>query len=229
MFGIDTLELFRKGGIVMWPLLACSVLAVAIMIERTIVILLAGTNLDRLLSRLRPLIHAGKIVDAERIAAQNRKPVGNVARAYLEHWNSASSIRNDVVERTGAQAVETLERRLNWLAMLAQVTPLLGLLGTVLGLMSAFQAIDAKGSNVHASDLATGIWAKLINTAFGMAIAIPCLLAYYWLEACVIRVTNRMGWIVSHLNEWRAQEKTEAVEEGEVIEEASPPLKAVAS
>jgi biopolymer transport protein ExbB len=211
MFGSDPVELFRKGGPVMWPLLACSVLAVALIVERTLVVVWAGTSFRSLLSRLKDLIQAGKIDEAAFAAEKRGKPVGEVARAFLKHWHSPAPVREDVVGRVGAQQIEGLERRLNWLATLAQVTPLLGLLGTVLGLMSAFQAIDAKGANVHAADLAVGIWAKLINTAFGLAIAIPCLVVYYWLETRILSIANQMEWMTSHLNEWLAGAKPGSV------------------
>ncbi len=229
MFGTDPVVMFTKGGPVMWPLLVCSIVAVAIVLERLWVIVSAGANYATLLHRLRSLVHAGKISDAERAASELRKPVGEVARAFLHHWHSPASVREDVVSRDGAQQIEVLERRLNWLAILAQVTPLLGLLGTVLGLMSAFQAIDAKGPNVHASDLATGIWAKLINTAFGLAIAIPCLVAYYWLETRVIRITQQMEWMTSHLNEWLASARPELSTNGQLSDHIPSRTNGVAS
>ena len=95
-----------------------------------------------------------------------------------------------------------MERRLSWLGLLAQVAPLLGLLGTVIGLMTMFHQMELKGSQVQTADLAVGIWQKLLNTAFGMLIAIPCLFAYYWLDGRVGVVTLQIEWITSYLKEW---------------------------
>jgi biopolymer transport protein ExbB/TolQ len=78
-------------------------------------------------------------------------------------------------------------------------------LGTVIGLMVMFHQMDLKGSQVQSADLAVGVWQKLLNTAFGMMIAIPCLIVFYWLDNRVARVTQEMEWIASYLAEWLSQ------------------------
>lgn len=205
MWDTSLSELFRKGGIIMWPLLACSVAGVALMLERAVVILWVGGRFEPLVERLRPLLRARKFDEARAELARWGTPAARVAEAYLQHLGSTPALREEVVAREASQRIAALERRLHWLGLLAQATPLLGLLGTVLGLMSAFHQIDLKGAQVQSSDLAGGIWQKLLNTAFGLAIAIPCLMIYYWLENRVSGLALQTEWMVSYLNEWTAE------------------------
>ena len=203
MWELNLSDLFRKGGVVMWPLLACSVLGFALIVERTLVILWSVVRFRSLVDCLRPHIQRGRLVEARRLLVRfSRSPVARVALTHLEHLKSPAPLREEIVAREASQELAALEKRLNWLALLAQVTPLLGLFGTVLGLMNAFYQIDAKGSGVQTADLAVGIWQKLLNTAFGLAIAVPCLMMYFWLEGRVGLAALQMEWITSYLNEW---------------------------
>jgi biopolymer transport protein ExbB len=214
MFGYNPWELFLKGGVIMWPLLACSVAAVALILERTFVLLTAASNYETVLEKLRAAVLARDIPRARQNALALRGPIARVASAYLTHWGHPEAVRDEVVSRTMAEETSHLERRLNWLAVLAQVTPLLGLLGTVIGLMAAFQVMDSKGTQVKSADLATGIWQKLLNTAFGLAIAIPCLMIYFGLEGRLRRIQDTMGWMVSHLQEWHGLAQITPAEKG---------------
>jgi len=215
MWGHSLTELFFKGGVVMWPLLFCSILGLALILERSAVIIWGGVRFHRLVDRLKALVKAGKIGQARTDLARMRGPVARTAAVYLEHLDSPPELREEVVAREASQMVAGLERRLNWLGLLAQVAPLLGLLGTVLGLMNAFYQIDLKGSQVQATDLAVGIWQKLLNTAFGMAIAIPCLMAYFWLSGRVNLTALQMEWMASYLKEWTGKAaRTDAPENG---------------
>lgn len=202
MFDQNLSELFGKGGVIMWPLLLCSVVGVALIAERTVILMWITVRFHPMVERLRNYIVEGQVTEAEAWLRQSRSPIARVASAYLLHLDSPPAIREDVVRREATQQIAFIERRLNWLAMLGHVTPLLGLLGTVLGLIAVFHQMDLKGNQVQTSDLAVGIWQKLLNTAFGMVIAIPCLVAYYWLEGRVAIVTQQMEWMTSYLNEW---------------------------
>jgi biopolymer transport protein ExbB len=202
MWDLNLTELFQKGGVVMWPLLACSVLGLTVILERTLVVLWNSARFQALADRLERWVQAGKIDEAKQQLAHARGSVPQVALAYLRHLDSPAELREEVVAREASRRLTHLENRLNWLALLAQVTPLLGLFGTVLGLMTTFYQIDVKGSGVQTADLAVGIWQKLLNTAFGMVIAVPCLIAYYWLDRRVNIIGLQMEWLTSYLNEW---------------------------
>jgi biopolymer transport protein ExbB len=202
MFDQGIVELFLRGGIVMWPLLLCSVFALALILERILVFFWCNVPFSSLAARLERFVRAGQLVQARDAMEQSRSPVAQVAAAFLRHLHSPAQLREEVVSRVASQQIARMERRLNWLALLAQVTPLLGLLGTVIGLMIVFHQMDLKGSQVQTADLAVGMWQKLLNTAFGMVIAIPCLIVYYWLENWSGRIAQQMEWITSYLQEW---------------------------
>jgi biopolymer transport protein ExbB len=216
----DLTELFRRGGPVMWPLLACSILGLALIIERTLILLWISARFGPLSEKLKKPILKGNIPEAEEMLRRSRSPIARVAAAYLQHVNSSRELREDVVRREASQQIAFLERRLNWLGMLGHVAPLLGLLGTVLGLIAVFHQMDLKGSQLQTSDLAVGIWQKLLNTAFGMVIAIPCLVAYYWLDGRISVITSQMEWITSYLNEWTHAAGVNAGETPAAVREA---------
>jgi biopolymer transport protein ExbB len=90
--------------------------------------------------------------------------------------------------------------------MIAHVAPLLGLLGTVTGLVSAFHQIELKAGQVQPGDLASGIWEALITTVFGLVIAIPCMTAYHVLDHRAGAVALQMQWLAAYLDEWLHQE-----------------------
>lgn len=202
MWGQNLRDLFLRGGPVMWPLLACSVLAVALILERTVILLWHASRFESLVEWLRRMVQGGQTQEARERLSRSRSPVARVAAAYLTHLSRSPAIREDVVSREASRQVAFMERRLSWLGLLAQVAPLLGLLGTVIGLMTMFHQMELKGAQVQTADLAVGIWQKLLNTAFGMLIAIPCLFAYYWLDGRVGVVTLQIEWITSYLKEW---------------------------
>jgi biopolymer transport protein ExbB len=195
-------ELFVRGGPVMWPLLACSIFGAALILERSVVLLLVTGRFNSTINWLQQMISDGKSDQALATLNQSRLAVAKVAAAYLQQRNAPEALRDQVVGRVASQQIAFMERRLSWLAVLGHVTPLLGLLGTVLGLMVAFHQLDLKGAQAQTTDLAVGIWQKLLNTAFGMVIAIPCLIAYYWFDNRVGLVTQQLEWTVAYLNEW---------------------------
>ena len=85
---------------------------------------------------------------------------------------------------------------------MAQVATLLGLLGTVAGLVSAFHQIELNAGQIQPGDLAEGIWAALLTTVFGLTIAIPSLLAFHFFESRIDRIENKMSFVVSYLDQW---------------------------
>lgn len=195
-------ELFFRGGEVMWPLLLCSLLAVAVILERVAVFLFHAASFEALKSSLQGPVSAGHFQEAQQIAASRRGLIAKVAAAYLANVHRSTETRDDVVSRTAAEQMARLERRLNWLAMLGQLAPMLGLLGTVTGLIAAFHQIELNQGQVQPEDLASGIWEALLTTVFGLVIALPVLAIYGLLEHRVARVGLKMQLMCSYLNDW---------------------------
>lgn len=223
MFWDNTLgQLFEKGGPAMWPLLACSILGLAVILDRTMVLLWLGMNFQRFVERFEPLIRAGRIEEARRALEDYRSPVARVADAYLEHLNTPPDHRDPIVARVASQQVARLERRMSWLGMNASVATLFGLLGTVTGLVTAFHQIELKAGQVQPADLAAGIWEALITTVFGLVIAIPCMAVYHFLDNRAGAVALQMQWLKAYLDEWTGANSHDKVD----IEAQAHPKKA---
>lgn len=202
MWGYSWYDLFERGGEVMWPILVCSVLALAITVERIIVFIWHFTPFAGLVRSLEEHVRRGDLDGAERLAANRHGPTARAAEAYLAHRNLTPEARDDIVGRIVSQSVSVLETRLHWLSIIGVLAPMLGLLGTVAGLVEAFNNIERAGGQVQPKDLASGIWAALLTTVFGLVVALPALAVYHFLENRVNTVLLQCQWIVSHLNEW---------------------------
>lgn len=193
------LELFRKGGFAMWPLLACSILGIAIVLERSFYFARLRFAYGRFLAELKGLLQRKKRREAIAFCLKHANPVPHVAADYLKHVED-DAVREEVLKKTGSYALEQIESRLRVLAALTHIAPLLGLLGTVTGLVSAFHQIELRGGQVQPGDLAAGIWEALITTVFGLVIAIPCMAAYHGFEGTADRIARQMQLIISELN-----------------------------
>jgi len=183
-------ELLAKGGWVMYLILGCSVVALAIVIERAVVFLRALNDDDGLVHAVEQALKAGSVEGALAACERARGPVRDVLRSCLGEWAAGHERMADAANYTGNRAVEALDKRLRGLSIIAQSAPLLGLLGTVLGMIKTFMRIEELGGEVNASALAGGIWEALLTTAFGLAVAIPCVLTYHWFEARVARYAS---------------------------------------
>lgn len=195
-------DLFMRGGAVMWPLLLCSVIAVALAVDRFIVHLRVRLDYRRFVEQLRSLIVQRRVVEAVEHCRGHASPIARTAEAYLRHLELDDATRAAVVEREGSEALELVEKRQRGLSVVAHISTLLGLLGTVAGLVSAFHQIELAGGQVEPSDLASGIWAALLTTVFGLTIAIPSFVAFHLCESRADRIARRMGFIVSYLDQW---------------------------
>lgn len=196
------IQLFAKGGFVMWPLLGCSVIGLAIIVERAFVFGRIRLHFLRFMEELLTLLRRGEKEGAQNFCRSSQHPVGHVARRYLENLSQPDALRNDILRREGSLQLARLEQRLRGLSVIAHLAPLLGLLGTVTGLVTAFRRIEQLAGVVQPSDLAGGIWEALMTTVFGLAIAIPCMAAYHMFEHRADKIARQMQFAISQLNEF---------------------------
>ncbi len=181
-------EFMQKGGPIMWPILLCSVVAFAIVIERLIRLRQEEIDTKTFMEQISKSIKRNKIMEALDLCDKTGGPIANILKAgILKHDRSRQEIR-EAIEDASIHEVPRLERNLPVLATVAHVAPLLGLLGTVTGLVAAFQVIDSKATAlnpVNPGDLAGGIWEALLTTVFGLCVAIPTYVAYNYLVSRV--------------------------------------------
>ena len=171
----------------MWLLLGVGAVAGAVFWERFLHYHRAQINSTEFLTGVRNVIRRANIVEALSICDATPGPVARLVKtAILNRDRGREGIR-EILAETGGQEVPRLEEKLNLLATLAQISPLLGLLGTVLGFIRVFSVLQAEGPYAHAGLLAGGVWEALISTAMGLAVAIPAYAGYNYL---VSRVNN---------------------------------------
>jgi len=185
------IELVREGGWLMLPILLCSVIALGITLERLWTLRTRKVCPEHLLAEVWLWLKNGE-VDAKRVEALRRhSPLGRVLAAGLQYRNDSRALMKESIEDTGRHVVHELERYLNTLGTVAAITPLLGLLGTVVGIMKVFAVITTQGT-ANAQALAGGIAEALITTAAGLAIAIPALIVYRYFRGKVDDLVVRM-------------------------------------
>ena len=172
----------------MWPILLCSVVAFAIVIERLIRLRQEEIDTKTFMEQISKSIKRNKIMEALDLCDKTGGPIANILKAgILKHDRPRNEIR-EAIEDASVHEVPRLERNLPVLATVAHVAPLLGLLGTVTGLVAAFQVIESKSTAinpVNPGDLAGGIWEALLTTVFGLCVAIPTYVAYNYLVSRV--------------------------------------------
>jgi biopolymer transport protein ExbB len=176
-------ELIKKGGPIMYPLGLCSLIALAIGLERAIGLRRSRIIPPRFMSDLEAAYgdNSKDNAAAIRFCEESRTPVGRIFRAGLMSLPRGDAAVEKAVEDTGGREVDRMKRSLRGLSVIASLTPLLGLLGTVYGLIGAFQETASKQYDKTAN-LAEGIYEALVTTAAGLTIAIPVLMVYQWLN-----------------------------------------------
>lgn len=194
-------EILVKGGPVFWLILGCSAVSLALALDRWFHLhrahLRSGADF---LKGIFNNLQRGNVVEAVSLCEEAPGPVAQIVRAgILEHKQGPTRVRR-VMEEVGLIEITRLEKSLGLLLTLAQTMPLLGLLGTVLGMMQMLQTIHQKAPVVLAADLGGGMWQALLTTAAGLTCAIPAYAAYNFLVFMVERVVVDMERSVSELS-----------------------------
>jgi biopolymer transport protein ExbB len=172
------LTLLTKGGWTMIFIALCSIVGVWIYVERLMLYNRLKVDVSALMELVRGMIVAGNAGNAQERVGELDAPVAKVLSAGLTVRDKGTASVKDALEAEGNRQVYTLEERTNILATVAGVAPLLGFLGTVTGMIKAFQQIEGLGGNVNATVLAGGIWEAMITTAAGLTVGIPAMVAY---------------------------------------------------
>lgn len=184
-------EIVRAGGPIMWPIILCSIVAAAIILERLWTLQDKRVLPGDLVQKIWALVEANQINDKIIAALEQNSPLGKVLAAGLANRHRPREVIMERLEDAGRHVVHELERFLNTLGTIAGVSPLLGLLGTVTGIIKAFNAIQAGGMGDPRA-LSGGIAEALITTAAGLIVAIPALIAYRYLRGKVDRIVIAM-------------------------------------
>jgi biopolymer transport protein ExbB len=184
-------EIVQAGGPLMWPIILCSIIAAAVVLERLWTLQDRRVLPPDLTARVWKLVESHQISDKIVAALEQNSPLGKLLAAGLANRDRPREILKERLEDTGRHVAYDLERYLNTLGTIAGVSPLLGLLGTVTGIIKAFNAINAGGAG-DPRMLSGGIAEALVATAAGLCVAIPSLVAYRYLRGRVDRIVVEM-------------------------------------
>lgn len=183
-------QLFISGGPVMWPILLCSILSFAIILDKFLYLKKIKIDTQVFLSTVLDKMKRHQVKDALQICDQTKSPISQIIKAGILKYDRPRAHIKEAIEDASLYEIPKLEKNLTALATIAHISPLLGLLGTVTGMVRCFQVIQMKATvynPVLPGDLAGGIWEALLTTVAGLIVAIPTYVAYNFL---VSRVNN---------------------------------------
>lgn len=187
-------HLIVQGGWVMIPIIAGSVVALALTLERVWFFLSIRTNVAEFTAQMTALLKGAQATEALELCQRTKHPVARVLEAGLAHVEEDADEIERVMEREGNRQVAQVEKNLNYLAVVIGIEPLLGFLGTILGLITAFMAWEKYSTSVTVAVLAKGIYEAMITTASGLIVAIP----YFVIYNMFLTKVNRVAQDINH-------------------------------
>lgn len=186
------LEFLSKGGILVIPILFCSVLVLAIFFERVIRYAVNRSRGKDIEFKVADLVAAGDVDQALDLSRESRSPMGRVLEKTIQSRDLDAEVLESVIVNATDEEVRDLSAYLQTLATIGNIAPLLGLLGTIIGMIKAFMVIQQMGGKVNAAVLAGGIWEAMLTTALGLAVALPTMVAHSFLVAKVDNYEARL-------------------------------------
>lgn len=190
-FGEQMAQLWRDGGWMMWPLGVSGLIGLIVIVWKLIHLTSKSSQMKKFLTEADTLIGQGKIDSVLTLARNSNAPAARVLAAGLERRDEGTERVMKAIENVGVIEMANLESGLVWLATVSNVAPMLGFLGTVIGMIEAFQAIELAGE-VEATLVAGGIKVALITTAAGLTIAIPVSIAHNYFISRIDRLVLDM-------------------------------------
>lgn len=203
-------ELFERGGIMMYPLILSSLIALAYIIERALALRKSRVLTPEITFMIESFSSLEDIDKTRTVCEKHGGPLGRIVRLSLDNAHLPRNELRELLEDQGRQEIRVLERGLVALETIAAIAPLMGLLGTVLGMVRVFSVIREQGIGQMAA-LSGGISEALLTTVTGLFIAIPVLIAYYYFssksEGLVLDIENNSNMLINKIN--RLNHKTE--------------------
>lgn len=188
LYKMNFFQLIMAAGPLIWPIIICSVLAVAIVLEKFLFLRKAGEGMQDFLIKIIDKMKRHETKEALAICDSTNTPIANILKAGILKYDRPRQQIIEAIEDSSLYEVPRLKRNLTALATIAHICPLFGLLGTATGMLRCFQAIQEKALTLHpatAADLAGGIWEALLVTIAGLLVAIPAYVAYNYLASRV--------------------------------------------
>lgn len=204
----------NNGGLVVWLLLAMGLFAILVFLERLFNLHRAQIAADDFLKGVYTILNRGNTVEAATICEETPGPVARLALAAVLHHDDTLENISRAMEDAGLAEIPRMERGLGWLATLARITPMVGLFGTVLGLMDILLAAQRNAPLVQTADLTGGLWAALTATALSLVIAILAYAGYNLLvsriESILLNMERSASALLNFMRQWKKQNRGSA-------------------
>lgn len=187
--------IFVKGGWVMYVIVSLSIYVLGIILFKAYQFYSSGVFNTKFIDRVMSLIKRGELTDASAMLAKEKGPIARIMRVSVEgvmNREITMKSREAEIARVGSGELRYLESHMRGLEMASSIGPLLGLLGTVIGMIAAFSKLAQSGSRVDPSMLAGGIWQALITTVGGLCVAVPAMASYYLIDSIIERIRATM-------------------------------------
>ena len=198
---------FLTGGPILWLLGGCGVFAALVFLERLFNLHRAQIAADDFLKGVYNILNRGNAVEAATICEEAPGPVARLALAAILHHDDSLENIDRAIQDAGLEEIPRMERGLGWLATIARITPLIGLLGTVLGLMEMLAASRDAAPLVQSADLSGGLWHALSATALSLVVSILAYAAYNLLvsrvESILLDMERSASAIITFMRQWR--------------------------
>jgi biopolymer transport protein ExbB len=187
-------SLFAKGGPMMWVLLALGLTGMVIFVERALYLHRGQIAAKSFLDGIKNILAKRRLVEALTVCEETPGPVAAVVKAALLHADDSAESMRFHVQESAIIELPAIERRLGAIGAIAQVAPMVGLLGTVLGMATTFLAFEKGGDYATASALSGGMWQALLATVGSLLLAIPAHLAHHFLNGRVRALVRDVEW-----------------------------------
>ncbi len=185
-------EFLSKGGMLVFPILMCSAFALAIFLERVVSFSKMRSRGAGLAEKVAMMLRDGREDDAARTAEESDSPMGRVLSRAIEVKSDDRALLETVIVNATEEEVRNLSTYIQALATIGNIAPILGLLGTVIGMIKAFMVIQQMGGKVNAAVLAGGIWEAMLTTALGLSVALPTIIAHSYLVSRIDQYEARL-------------------------------------
>ncbi len=195
LYKMSLWQAFLAGGPLMWPILLCSIFSLAIIIEKFLHLHKIKIDTQEFLNTILDKMKRHQVKEALEACDKTASPISRILKAGILKYDRPRPQIVEAIEDASLYEIPGIEKNLNALATIAHVAPLLGLLGTVTGMVRVFQMIQAKSASMYPlspADLAGGVWEALLTTVAGLIVAIPVFVAYNYLVSRINRFILEM-------------------------------------
>jgi len=207
--GIFDFSLIERGGPLMWPILILSLIGFVFFIERTLYLHKGQIRTNSFLDGIKNLVRKRRLLEALTVCEETPGPVAKIVKAALLNHDKSEQVMLGAVRDAALVEIPSLERRIGTIAAIAKVSPLLGLLGTIVALLQAFFLMQESGPYANSATFSGQVTNALITTAAGLAISIMAYLAHHFLYGRVRALVHDMEWVGNDLIQFLQREVPE--------------------